>query len=418
LKLLSDKVLRKNFSYLFVLQIANYIIPLFLFPYLGTVLGSENFGRIMFAQAFVAYFTLFTDFGFNVSSTKEIADALGDKIKISETFWNTMFAKSLLLIISFIVFGAILLLFGRFREDSTLFFISFVNVVSAVLFPVWFFQGTEKMGFITIINTIPRVVMCLITFWLVKKVSDYNLALLIQVLSTFLSAILSLALLFYLRLVIFIRPSIKSVKKQIANSWHIFATSLSSNLYTTTNTIILGLIAGNTSVGIYSAADKIIRALIALLSSVTQVVFPRVNVYYNTSKKKCLQFVNQIVYAIAVICLVLGVGIFYFSDLIISLMFKTGEFMKSAEVLRFSVLLPLFSVINGVIAINIFITFGLKKKLLNIVMIGCVFSLTFIAPLVIIFKENGAVICATLTEIIIFILLLFTIKKSNLLHES
>lgn len=418
LKFLSDKVLRKNFSYLFILQIANYIIPLFLFPYLGTVLGTENFGKIMFAQAFVAYFILFTDFGFNVSSTKQIADALGNKIKISQTFWNTMLAKMLLLSISLLFFLLIVILFARFRQDSLIFFISFINVISAVLFPIWLFQGLEKMGFIAIINTVPRILMCLFTFYLVKSTSDYNIALLIQVLATLISAILSLFLVFYLKLIFFIKPDFKMAKKQISDGWHIFATSLSSNLYTTTNTLILGLIAGNAAVGIYSAADKIIRALISLLSSITQVIFPRVNVYYNTSKEKCLDFIKQILIITSIICVVIGFFIFYFSDNIISLMFKTREFNKSAEVLRFSVLLPLFSVINGIIAINVLITFGLKKILLSIVMIGCFISLILIVPLVILFGEIGAVICATFTEIIIFILLIRTLKKKQLLHET
>lgn len=417
MKFSKDKILLKNFSYLFVLQITNYIIPLFLFPYLGTVLGIVNFGKIMFAQAFVAYFILFTDFGFNVSSTKQIADALGNKIKISRTFWNTMLAKILLLSICLFVFLLIVMVFNRFKQDSLLFFISFVNVVSAVLFPMWLFQGIEKMGFVAIINTVPRVLMVVFTFYLVKSNSDYNVALLIQVLATFVSAIISLFLVFYLKLVIFIKPNFKMAKKQIFDGWHIFATSLSSNLYTTTNTLILGLIAGNSAVGIYSAADKIIRALISLLSSITQVIFPRVNVYYNTSKEKCLNFIKQIVIITSIVCVVLGVFIFCFSDNIISLMFKNGEFNKSAEVLRFSVLLPLFSVINGIIAINVLITFGLKKNLLKIVMIGCFISLILIAPLVTLFKEIGAVVCATITEIIIFILLLRTLKKKKLLHE-
>ena len=158
-----DKVLRKNFSYLFLLQIANYIIPLFLFPYLGRVLGTENFGKIMFAQAVIAYFVLFTDFGFNVSSTKEIAHALGERQKISDTFWNTMLAKTLLLLASLIVFIPIVYSFERFNNEHLLFIISFINVLSSVLLPLWLFQGLEKMGLIVAVNTIPRILMCLST---------------------------------------------------------------------------------------------------------------------------------------------------------------------------------------------------------------------------------------------------------------
>jgi PST family polysaccharide transporter len=409
-----DKVLRKNFSYLFLLQIANYIIPLFLFPYLGRVLGTENFGKIMFAQAVIAYFVLFTDFGFNVSSTKEIADALGDKQKISDTFWNTMLAKSLFLLASLIVFMPIVYSFERFNNEHLLFIISFINVLSSVLLPLWLFQGLEKMGLIVAVNTIPRILMCLATVYFVKTEKDYNLALLIQVLANLVSALLSLIIVFQLKLVNFIKPSFQKAKMQIKNGWHIFATSLSSNLYTTTNTVVLGLLVGDIAVGIYSASDKIIRAIIGLLSSITQVIFPRVNVYYNESKQKSISFIKQIIKLVSIACIIIGVIIYFSADQIIMLLFKGGDFKNSVKVLQYSVLLPLFSVVNGIIAINIFITFGLKKNLLQIVFIGCLFSLICISPLVLYFKEIGAVICATITEIVIFVLLIGFITKKKL----
>lgn len=413
-----DKVLRKNFSYLFLLQIANYIIPLFLFPYLGRVLGTENFGKIMFAQAVIAYFVLFTDFGFNVSSTKEIADALGDKQKISDTFWNTMLAKSLFLLASLIVFMPIVYSFERFNNEHLLFIISFINVLSSVLLPLWLFQGLEKMGLIVAVNTIPRILMCLATVYFVKTEKDYNLALLIQVLANLVSALLSLIIVFQLKLVNFIKPSFQKAKMQIKNGWHIFATSLSSNLYTTTNTVVLGLLVGDIAVGIYSASDKIIRAIIGILSSITQVIFPRVNVYYNESKQKSISFIKQIIKLVSIACIIIGVIIYFSADQIIMLLFKGGDFKNSVKVLQYSVLLPLFSVVNGIIAINIFITFGLKKNLLQIVFIGCLFSLICISPLVLYFKEIGAVICATITEIVIFVLLIGFITKKKLISYA
>ena len=68
-------VLRKNILSLFVLQGANYILPLVTIPYLVRVLGPANFGRIAFAQAFIQYFVMLTDYGFNLSATRDIARA-------------------------------------------------------------------------------------------------------------------------------------------------------------------------------------------------------------------------------------------------------------------------------------------------------------------------------------------------------
>ncbi|ATA89049.1 hypothetical protein CGC58_04555 [Capnocytophaga stomatis] len=412
--MLSDKILRKNFSYLLILQIAQYLIPLVLLPYLGRTLESENLGKIMFVQAFVGYFILIVDFGFNVSATKEIADSSKDKNRISGVFWNTMLAKFSLLILSLLLFVVIVFSFDRFRQEYILFLIGFIGVFSSLLFPLWLFQGMEKIESITVANVVPRIVMLLLTFYFVTEKTDYYVALLIQMLALLASALLSLMIIIKNRLVHFVKPTFYEAKKQLLSGAHVFAMSISTNLYTTTNVVVLGLLTNDSVVGIYSAADKLIRALISLLSSVIQVIFPRMNIYFLESKQKSINFIRKVIYFMFGVGIALGIVLYFGSEQIIHLMYGTDKFHQAIYVLKYSALLPLFSVINGIIAINIFITFGMKKDLLKVVMVGCMFSLLCISPLILIFEEMGVVLCATFTELIIFMLLIFICKKQQI----
>ena len=293
-QIFSDKILRKNFSYLFVLQLANYVIPLLVFPYLARTLGTDNFGRIMFAQAFVAYFVLFVDFGFNVTATKNVVDDRRDFNNLSKTFWNVILAKGFLVLISFFIYITIVYSVDRFKADYLLYAIGFLNVISNFLFPIWLFQGLEKMGSITLINTLPRILMIFAIFYFVDSPSDYRLALFIQMLAPMFSALISLIIAFRLGSFGYCKPNFNEALNKIEDSWIIFASSLSSNLYTTTNIVILGFLTSNSVVGIFSGADKIIRALISIMSSISQVVFPRANSYYLESKNKCLKFIKKL----------------------------------------------------------------------------------------------------------------------------
>lgn len=57
----------ENFCSTPVLNIANYIFPIILIPYLTMVLGVEKYGIYIYAYTIMNYFTLFVSYGFEYS---------------------------------------------------------------------------------------------------------------------------------------------------------------------------------------------------------------------------------------------------------------------------------------------------------------------------------------------------------------
>ena len=93
------KRLASNFFSLATLQGLNYLLPLITFPYLVSTLGIEKFGILAFATAFILFFQVFTDYGFNLTATKEISIYRKNVEKLSEIYSAVMTIKFILLLV-------------------------------------------------------------------------------------------------------------------------------------------------------------------------------------------------------------------------------------------------------------------------------------------------------------------------------
>ena len=68
-----------------------------------------------------------------------------------------MVIKAVMAFISFLLLSVLIMTVDIFKEHAILYFATFGLVVANVIFPSWFFQGMEKMKYMTYINIISRV---------------------------------------------------------------------------------------------------------------------------------------------------------------------------------------------------------------------------------------------------------------------
>ena len=290
LKIRSEKVLISNFLSLTSVQLANYILPLITLPYLIRVLGVEKFGLISFAQAFMHYFVIITDYGFGLSATRDIAIYRDHREKLVEIFNSVFWAKIILMILSFIILIILLYSFKKFSAEILFYLIFFLVVIGNTLFPTWFFQGIEKMSLIALLNFISKVFYTASVFIFIKMENHYIYIPLLQGLASIFIGIISLSFI-YMKFKIRLQScSFSSLKEQFKNGWYIFLSEVSIGFYDSIRIFIVGLLTNNLITGYYSIAEKL-SSIIRLfpIQPLLKATYPRLSKIYSENKQKALQ---------------------------------------------------------------------------------------------------------------------------------
>jgi polysaccharide transporter, PST family len=407
------KTLVENFLSLSFLQVANYIFPLITLPYLVRVLGPEKYGLIAFAQAFIGYFQILTDYGFNLSATREISINRENKEKVSEIFSSVMIIKFFLLLLSFGLMIIIVFSFKKFRQDWLIYYLTFGMVLGHTLFPIWFFQGMERMKYITFLNVLAKLIFTIAIFIFVKRSSDYLYVPLLNSLGFIVAGVLALRIVFKDFGVFFRIPSFKDLKYQLKEGWYIFISTVAISLYTISNTFILGLFTNNTIVGYYSAAEKIIRAIQGFLAPISQTIYPHISKLMNESKEIGVKFIRKVTILIGGFSFILSFFIFIFADLIVRIILGS-QFTESIMVLRIIAFLPFIIGLSNVFAVQGIIAYGNVKIIPKITFVGAISNVILAILLVKLLQAIGVAISLVLAEILVTIVSFYYLMRLDL----
>lgn len=406
-------VLIQNFLSLTMLQIVNYILPLATVPYLTRVLGPEKYGLIGFSTAFINYFIILTDYGFNLSATREISIHKNDKQKISSIFSSVMIIKIIFAILSFIITCFVVFSFSRFKINYAVYLISFGLVIGNILFPTWFFQGMEDMKYIANFNLVAKVLSTASIFIFINDQSKFMLLIIINSTIPILIGIVSLVIIFRKMKIKFILPNIKEIRLQLIEGWYIFISSISIVMYTSSTTFILGLFTNDKIVGYYVGADKIRMAVQGLLGPVFQTLYPYVNKLAKESKEKVLKIIRYETIFISAISIVFCVLTIIFAKPIVVFILGKG-YLESIPILRVLALNPLLVALGNILTIQCLLSFELKKEYSRIYLTTSVIGLGLIVLLTYLYSSLGTAFSILIIETLVVALTVKTLRKNKI----
>jgi len=284
-----------NFAFLSAVQVITYLMPILMLPYLFRVIGPDKFGLLAFAQAFIQYFMILTDYGFNVSATREISLHHEDTHAVHRIFYSVMTIKVVLVLISAILLAAAVHFIPKFEIDWQVYIYSFGVVIGNALFPHWFFQGIEKMKPIADLNIFGGALSAGLIFLLIKSPSDFLLVPLIQSVVSITTGLWGQYLVLRIVRIPIRLPALTEIIKELRAGFYVFTSIVAINAYTTTRIFAVGFFMSNSITGFYAAGEKIAGLFQTFpLVPFSQALFPRLSKIYHKNKSRAFEFMQKI----------------------------------------------------------------------------------------------------------------------------
>ena len=388
-----------NYIYLLLIQGANFVLPLIALPYLVITLESERYGLVMIAQSLAVFFTIIVDFGFNISATREVSLLKEDKKKLSQFFWNVYSIKLTLIVFSFLLLLCLIFFLDKFKTEPLVYIYSFGLVIGQAIFPTWFFQGIEKMKMITFINVSSKIFFTISIFFFVLKPEDFEFVPILNGLGFIISGLIGF--IYSLKYVNFTCPKFNSIIQISKESFNLFTSNFAVNLYSSSNTLVLGFFAGDTLAGVYASMEKLVIATKSIYIPLYQSIFPHLS---SLSFNNVKNFINKIKLPIMISGLILSLVIIIGSDSILKLIYKDDLISSYYKVFQILGVIAFLSALNMLYVTLFFPAIKAYKIRMKILVSAGIFHFLLVLVLANLYGIYGVALSAAVTELIILLI--------------
>ncbi len=398
------KSIKNNFFLNSILTATQVLYPLITLPYVSRVLQPEGIGLVNFADSINKYITLIAALGIPIYGVREIAKVRENKKKLNQLFSELFFihlATTLLLILLYLLF---VFTSPKLYSYKDLLIIGLPGIIGNVFIVEWYFQAIEKFRFITVRNILIRILGIVLIFTFVKSKDDSLTYALIMSLTLLINAIVN----FY-----FLSKNVElNLKINLVNAFsrhfkplfYLFVSFSFISIYTLLDTIILGFLTSDRSVGIYSTAIKLTKIPVLFLGALSTVLIPRLSSLSGAGFKdeyiKLIEKSIRFIYMYSIPTIILLISI---SDNIIHV-FLGEEYLQVVPILQVSSILTLMLGLSNVFGFQILTTLTKDRSFTISVFIGTIASLIINFFAIPVFDIYGALAANLFSELIVVLL--------------
>ena len=363
-EVMKQKNIKINIFYNAIKTFSSIVFPLITIPYINRVLLPENVGKINFGLSIVSYFSLIATLGITTYAIRECARVKNDTEKLSDTASQIFSINICTTVLSYLMLVASLLLFRKLENYRLLICIQSLSIVAVTLGADWLNSALEDFKYIAVRTFLFQCISLGLMFLFVRKPEDYIKYALINLVS---SAGANLTNIWYRRRYCKIRI-VKNLKNGIKWKQHItpimllFVMILAQNIYSNVDVTMIGLIHGDSDVGIYSTANKAANVIFQVIISIAWVVMPRMSSLFEERQYEAINSLLRKVFGfymlVGIPCIV---GAFMLSSDIIQIIGGT-EYMGAVLILRIIIAGFIFNLFGASLWGNIIFLPAKKEK--------------------------------------------------------
>lgn len=300
----NNKKVVENYFFMTLLLVLNSFFGLLIYPYIIRTLGAEAYGTYIFASTVVNYFICFIGFGFDMYGVRLIAEnpfSIEAKSKVLSIIFTT---KLYLEAISVIFALVAVFIFPILRAYFWVYIVCFATTLLNIFFPIWYFQGMQKMRVVSYIQLLFKLLSLPFIFIWVKTPDDLLLFTIIMTSSSLLGAFYAFVHLLVFEKLKIILVSIKDSLVYLKESQYFFYTNFLNMMKIQTINLIIGTRYTMTDLALYDLASKIVSIPLMLISNINNALFPKVVSNFNSILIRKILLIERIIGVLAILSVV------------------------------------------------------------------------------------------------------------------
>lgn len=392
------KSLKVNFIFNFANTIFGLLFPLITFPYISRVLLADGIGLVQFYQSIINYIALFCALGIPLYAVKEVAKVKNDTIKRNQVLVEILILYLSLTLLGYIVATIVMFTVPEIFANWKIFLLLSMHLLLVALGSEWFYQGVEDFKYISIRSLSVKFIMLISLFVFVHDKGDLLIYALLLVLA---EAGNNLFNFIHLRkYIVFSSIDRKSLnlKRHIRPAFKMFVLNLIISIYVNLDSVMLGFLVGTTSVGYYTAASRVTRAVCGISSALGGVLLPRLsNCFAEGEIEKFQQISNQALSFIFYCSMPISFGLFLTSPQLM-IVLCGDKFAPAITTLQIFSPLVLFLGVSSLLGTRILYAQNKENIVIKSTCIGAGLNFLLNMLLIPIYSQNGAAFASVVAE--------------------